>query len=130
MSNIKMNSILDIINIADNFPVHPESTYPTYSPDGAERYVPFHLTLADFESDIVPMGLLRPQILFELQKSGIEFLLFHKMACTDEVIYVTFANHALERGGLEMGRLLQEVAMKWKEEGKFQTQLRGKCYQS
>lgn len=120
------SSILDIINLADNLPSNPGSSFPKLSPDGYKRYVPFHLSSADFEADITPMGLLRPMVLIELQQSGSNFLVFHKLDKTDEVICVTFGDHVLQQGVDEMGRLLQETAILWRNEGKFLTQLRGK----
>lgn len=65
-----MTSLLPIVKAADNLPPHPHSPFPTHSPDGAERYVPFHLTFSDFQRNLTPVGLLRPSVVAELQSVG------------------------------------------------------------
>lgn len=67
-----MRSLLGIVKAADNFPAHPHSPFPTHSPDGSERYVPFHLTFADYQAGLPPLGLLRPVVLQELQSEDSE----------------------------------------------------------
>lgn len=135
-----MSSLLDIINIADNLPLQTITPRPIESPDGSERYVPFHVSHADFNAGIPPMGLLRPQVVYELQEAMKEradgFLVFHQESGPTshsetqdskpaDIICVCFADWAVERGGQEMEKLLQHVVMKWKEEGKFASQLGG-----
>jgi hypothetical protein len=62
-----IRSLLSVVQAADNLPPHPHSPYPTHSPDGAERYVPLHLTLDDHKASLPPIGLLRPEVVRELR---------------------------------------------------------------
>lgn len=147
-----MNSLLSIVEAADNLPAHPTSPYPTHSADGSERYVPFHLTFADFQASLPPIGLLRPSVLAELQAddgeeegSPWQFYLTASSSGTRniteedkenmdvdegddldlEVQCCLFADWVVKRGGEEMGRILQTIADKWRKEGKFEKQLAG-----
>ena len=65
-----IRSLLSVVQAANNLPEHPNSPYPTVSPDGTERYVPFHHTFADFQAGLPPIGLLRPAVVRELQSQG------------------------------------------------------------
>jgi hypothetical protein len=131
-------SLLPIVLAADNFPSSPHDTsYPTSHPTTKEIYIPFHLTFSDYQHHLPPLGLIRPNILAELQShSGDDTTCpwqFHHTAVDEgddeelklEVKCVFFADWVVEEGKEEMGRVIQEVAEKWRGEGKFMEALEG-----
>jgi hypothetical protein len=146
-----MRSLLTIVQAADNFPEHAPSPYPTYSPDGSERYVPFHLTLADFHASLPPVGLLRPAVLVELRADvggeyGSPWGFYRAVGgsstmdrmdkkavgldgrggnAAPEVQCCFFADWVIEQGEEGMGRVVQEAAERWRNEGKFMGKLAG-----
>lgn len=149
-----MRSLLSIVEAADNLPAHPSSPYPTHSPDGTERYVPFHLTFSDFQASLAPVGLLRPTVLAELQAddgqeegSPWQFYLTASASGSEakqkegnegmevdehgedldvEVQCCFFADWVVRQGEEGMSRVMRETAERWKKEGKFAKQLAGK----
>lgn len=145
-----MQSLLSIVQAADNFPAHPSSPYPTQSPDGSERYIPFHLTFSDFQVSLPPLGLIRPVILAELQaedegevRSPWQFYYTARSSHSAgkdkeamevdeegeeldlEVQCVFFADWVIQAGEAKMGEVMQQTAEKWKAAGKFRKQLDG-----
>ncbi|KAI9635984.1 NUDIX hydrolase domain-like protein [Dioszegia hungarica] len=148
-----MRSLLSIVEAADNLPAHPSSPYPTHSPDGTERYVPFHLTFSDFQASLAPVGLLRPTVLAELQAddgqeegSPWQFYLTASASGSEakqkegnegmevdehgedldvEVQCCFFADWVVRQGEEGMSRVMRETAERWKKEGKFAKQLAG-----
>lgn len=148
-----MSTLLHIVEASDNLPAHPSSPYPTHSADGSERYVPFHLTFADFQASLPPIGLLRPSVLAELQAddgedegSPWQFYLTATSSEDDaktgdegEVMDVDeggedldvvvqccfFADWVIKKGGEEIGQIMQATAEKWRKDGKFKRQLDG-----
>jgi hypothetical protein len=148
-----MKSLLSIVEAADNLPAHPLSPYPTHSADGTERYVPFHLTFADFQASLPPVGLLRPAVVAELQGDygdgeGCPWQ-FYLTASTPnpaakgrdvqeemnidedgedfdvEVECCFFADWVVNEGSERMGIVMQSQAETWRDEGKFKAQLAG-----
>lgn len=63
-----IRSLLPVVQAGNNLPPHPHSPYPTHSPDGTERYVPFHLTPEDYQAGCPLIGLLRPQVVQALMR--------------------------------------------------------------
>ena len=148
-----MPSLLTIVQAADNFPDHISSPYPSHSPDGSERYVPFHLTLADYHASLPPVGLLRPAVLVELRADGggeygspWRFYPAAETASTmdrvdkkavglggrggdaaSECQCCFFAAWVLKQGAEGMSRVVQEAAERWRQEGKFMGKLAGEC---
>ncbi|WVW81517.1 hypothetical protein I302_103511 [Kwoniella bestiolae CBS 10118] len=117
-----IRSLLPVIEVVDNFPYTP-----------SHSYVPFHLTLADFQNNLPALGLLRQDVLREMKAvaKGIwEFEIstgkpdetgdFHT-----EVICVYFTEELVKKGKEEIGRVMAKVVRGWKEEGKFPGPLAG-----
>ncbi|KAK6904942.1 hypothetical protein L486_02589 [Kwoniella mangroviensis CBS 10435] len=117
-----IRSLLPVIEVVDNFPHTPSS----------QSYVPFHLTLADFQHGLPPLGLLRQDVLREMQTArGIwdfeestgkpdETGDFHS-----EVICVYFKDELVKKGKEGISKAMAEVVGKWREEGKFPGPLAG-----
>lgn len=67
------HSLLPLLQALTGFPSnpsHPTPAYPTHSPDRKERYVPFHLTFADYQAGLPPIGVLRPEVVCALQENA------------------------------------------------------------
>jgi hypothetical protein len=59
-------TLLPVVQALNTLP-SPSAPWPTHSPDRKERYVPFHLTFADYQARLPPVGILRPQVVDALQ---------------------------------------------------------------
>lgn len=133
-------SLLPVVLAADNFPSSPFSDpYPLSNPATGETYTPFHLTFSDYQSQLPPVGLLRPSVLAELQAddragNSCPWQFYHsaRHGGNDEgddldlqVECVFFADWVVEGGREAMDRAMKEVAEKWRGEGKFSEPLSG-----
>lgn len=137
LSDITSKSLLPVVIAADNFPGHLYADYfPTFHPVSGERYVPFHLTFADYQARLPPIGQLRPDVLAELQSDERESescpWQFHSSAEDNkdddlelQVRCAFFADWVVAGGKDMMGKVMQEAAEKWREEGKFPGPLGG-----
>jgi len=134
-------TLLPIVLAADNFPASPyDQPYPLFNPTTGERYIPFHLTFADYQANLPPVGYLRPEVINDLlsderdaetcpwqahsSASGAgeedeDMELDLKVEC------VFFADWVVRAGSEEMGRVMQETAIQWRAGGKFPEQLGG-----
>ena len=119
-------SLLPIVATADNFPPH-EGRYPLFHPVTREVYTPFHLSLADFQADLLPVGLLRPLVLLELKeevqdstRGAFEFVtsrnVSHDGAVVESVKAVHFAEWVIEEG--KMTEVMGYLAEKLRSGGK------------
>jgi hypothetical protein len=138
-----MASLLPIVLAADNFPPHP-GLYPSFHPSTEERYIPFHLTFPDHHRGLPPVGLLRPEVVAEMQADERAPdtcpWQFHYVArpsdekgdvqgggeLTLEVECVFFADWVVQLGSDGMGRVMNDAAEKWKANGKFSDPLGGR----
>jgi len=132
-------SLLPVVVAADNFPGHVYADYfPSYHPSLGERYVPFHLTFADYQAQLPAIGQLRPDVLAELQSDERDPETcpwqFHSLAEDNkdddlelQVRCVFFADWVIAGGKEMMGKVMQDTAEKWKAEGKFPKPLGGEC---
>lgn len=59
-------TLLPVVQALNTLP-SPYAPWPTHSPDGKERYIPLHLTFADYQARLPPVGILRPQVVDALQ---------------------------------------------------------------
>ncbi|WVW81506.1 hypothetical protein I302_103500 [Kwoniella bestiolae CBS 10118] len=116
-------SLLPIISQADRFP---------YCPTGiAEGYIPFHLTLSDFQNDLPPIGLLCHDVVKEMRAVAEGIWKFEEDKETAQVRCVYFTESLVAKGGEEIGREGGRVVKLWKECGKFWGRLSGwrdECY--
>ena len=136
-----MRSLLSVVAAADNFPPH-EGLYPLYHPTTREVYTPFHLSLSDCESDLLPVGLLRPSVLLELQAEveehessagagggagAFEFVkerkVHHDGAMLETIKAVHFADWVIKEK--KMTEVMGKLAEKLRSGGKYLPALRG-----
>lgn len=135
-----MRSLLPIVAAADNFPPY-DGIYPAAHPVTLEKYTPFHLCRADYEAGLVPVGLIRPAVLLELQaflddsvaspssSSRKAFELAERGRIEPDGLHVTevqavyFAEWAVQEG--KMTEVINDLARRWKDEGKFPGPLGG-----
>lgn len=128
-----MRSLLSVVATADNFPPH-EGLYPLYHPTTREVYTPFHLSLADYESNLLPVGLIRPLVLLELQVAVHDWTrgafcfvkerkVHHDGAMIEVVKAVHFAEWVIQQG--KMTEVMGHLAEKLRSGGKYLPALRG-----
>ncbi|EIW67813.1 hypothetical protein TREMEDRAFT_44834 [Tremella mesenterica DSM 1558] len=125
------STLLDIVAIADNFPPFP-TPYPTHHPITLEPYVPFHLTQEDYQNHLSPVGLVRSPVLDELLNLNCPDFLFIRSSSPGEdgrwkndVDCVCFSSEVVKGGHEEKGRVMQSLAERWRDEGKFMSRLEG-----
>lgn len=133
-------SLLPVVLAADSFPSSPYThPYPSHHPVTGEIYTPFHLTFHDFQKRLSPIGMLRPQVIAEMQSDERESSLcpwqFHSTAREgkDEelelkVQCVFLADWVIEGGRETIGKVMQETVERWRDEGKFKGPLGGELY--
>ena len=142
-----IRSLLPVVQDANDFPPHPHSPYPTHSPDGSERYVPLHLTLADYHAACPPLGLLRPHVVEELlahrplnvegQLSELteaedagqeakEAKVWQSFGIEGRVDCIYFDQAVLKKGPDGISAVMAEMVNQWKRDGKFSKPLLGK----
>lgn len=127
-------SLLPFVKAADNFPdyITQPSAYPLQNPETGEQYVPFHLCAEDYERRLTPVGLLRPNVVEEMQifekESNMGAYNFIKEG--DEVQCVTFADLVVETGRDSMNQAIASTAWKWRQAGKFKNELDGESEES
>ena len=145
-----IRSLLPVVQAANNVPIPSGRPYPTHSPDGKERYVPFHLTLADYESKLPPVGLLRPQVVAALQAieaqndketpDGEGVWHFHvtvllpctveegefEHAETEDVVECVYLSDKVLEGGPEgVSAVFDKTLRRWQDAGEFASLLSG-----
>lgn len=118
---------------ADNFPFH-HLAYPGAHPETHERYIEFHLTESDRQKRLPVVGLIREQGVLaaleeEVQTSEnpawvITSSEFSATTGPTSVESVAFADWVIEAG--QAGEVINDLAKKWKREGKFPGPLGGK----
>jgi hypothetical protein len=146
-----MPPLLSVIAAADNFP--PYSTaYPTSHPVTHERYVPLHLSLSDYTSDLAPLGLLRPRVIQELyaerERGGVDTESAWTFLWEEDgegqghggergegeqggevkgvrVRCVFFADWVIRQGKEGLDQVMADLVGRWKEQGKFEACLGG-----
>lgn len=119
-------SLLPFVLAADNFPNSSEP-YPTHHPVTKEPYVPFHVSRADYEAALVPVGLIRPEVLRAI--ADIE----NGPACpfelvrpdSKDVVCVAFAPDVLKGGREAMNKAIADIAARWRSDGLFSACLDG-----
>ncbi|ODN97049.1 hypothetical protein I350_08028 [Cryptococcus amylolentus CBS 6273] len=122
-------SLLPVVLTADNFPNYALPPAPPPAP-----YVPFHLTLADFEHSVYPLGLLRLDVLLEMRKYNASLVEAGKDAIwgfvddgkgdesgewTRETKGVYFEEGVAKSGKEAVSRVMKECVEKWKADGLF-----------
>lgn len=133
-------TLLPVVQAADNFPASPyEQYFPRFNPKTGETYTPFHLTFADYQAHLPPVGYLRPDVLKELlsderdedacpwqaHSSAMEEGEGEDLALKVECVF--FAEWVVKGGCETMGKVMQGTAEQWRAEGKFPEQLGGGC---
>ncbi len=134
---IGQRSLLPVILASDNFPSSPlNDPYPSFNPTNGEHFTPFHLTFQDYHNHLPPVGLLRPSILSALLEDDRDPQTcpwqFHSNAVPGEdedlelsIKCVFFADWVVKGGKELMSKVMQDTAEKWRDEGKFEGQLKG-----
>ena len=132
-------SLLPVVLASDNFPSDPyQHPYPTTNPNNGETFTPFHLTFEDYRNGLIPVGLLRPSVLAVLQEDDRDSATcpwqFHSTATGGEeddlelsVKCVFFADWVVQGGTEAMSKVMQDTAERWRDEGKFESQLKGEA---
>ncbi|OCF33070.1 hypothetical protein I317_01870 [Kwoniella heveanensis CBS 569] len=135
-----IRSLLHVLEAADNFPLYD---LPPAKPP--KPYVPFHLTLEDYEQGLTPLGLLRPDVLEEMRSvSEKQKVWKFKEEAYDgrgkpdetgtwrdasnikpETTCVFFEEEVVEGGVQGISKVMAEVVGQWKKEGKFPGPLAG-----
>ena len=121
-------SLLPIVASADNFPYLPHRSKWQQQgvPPTPEVYIPFHLTAKDQEEGLPPIGLIRPDVLQHLRS---------RAGTGSEPFKILVDSHEAERGICfhdwvgdqgQMGQVMNDVAVRWRDEGKFPGPLGGK----
>lgn len=131
-------SLLPFVLAADAFPDYSAqgAAYPLQHPDTGEPYVPFHLCRGDFEAGLAPVGLLRAEVVSELQApenaAAYEFVANDgdggaATATVDATTpaCVTFAPEVVATGTRGMSAAVARTADVWRRAGKFKAQLDG-----
>jgi hypothetical protein len=121
-------SLLPIVAAADNFPYLPHTSRwkDVRSPPTPEVYIPFYLTAEDQANDVPPVGLIRPEVL-ECMKSqlGDDTQPFKLLSTCPEGVKngMCFNDWVVKQG--KMGEVMNEISVKWRDEGKFPGPLGG-----
>lgn len=128
-STMSSPSLLPFVKAADSFPdyISQPSVYALKNPETGEVYVPFHLCPADFEAKLTPLGLLRPNVVEELQTFEAESKMgaFHFVKEGDEIKCVTFTEPVVTQGTESMNQAVATAAWTWRKAGKFKNELDG-----
>ncbi|WVR03387.1 hypothetical protein IAU60_000378 [Kwoniella sp. DSM 27419] len=130
-----IRSLLPVIERVDNFPYYALPPAPAPTP-----YVPFHLTLEDHNNHLPPLGLLRQDVLREMQaaskayeaEAGKPVWRFLEDGKADEAGLWTsraicvYFEESLVDGGMEtLSKVMAQITGRWKKEGKFPGPLAG-----
>lgn len=125
-------SLLPAVAAADNFVYLPHaSRWPTFnSPPTPEVYIPLHLSAKDFEAGLPPIGLLRPEV--------IEALAPHSAAGASTKPLTLLGTNATEAvcfsadvvKDSSFGKVLNDLAVQWRNGRRFPGPLDGMCYES
>lgn len=121
-------SLLPIVAAADNFPYLPHTNQwkDVRSPPTPEVYLPFYLTAEDRKNDVPPIGLIRPEVL-ECMKSmcGKNTEPFQIMSSEPDSVHdaICFNDWVVRQG--KMGEVMNDIATKWRDDGKFPGPLGG-----
>lgn len=122
-------SLLPFVKAADSFPdyISQPSAYPLKHPETGEVYVPFHLCPSDFDAKLTPLGLLRPNVVEELQAFEAESRMgaFNFVKDGDAVKCVTFTEPVVAQGTESMNQAVASAAWMWRRAGKFKNELDG-----
>ncbi|WVO14886.1 hypothetical protein L204_102525 [Cryptococcus depauperatus] len=119
-------SLLSVVLQADNFPNYSLPPLPPPHP-----YIPFHLTRSDLDAGLVPLGLLRPDVVDKMrsyndrpahQGRGVwEFVGKEP----NQQAGVCFIPEIVEQGKAELDRVMRLCVESWREEGIFARPLAG-----
>ncbi|WWC67082.1 uncharacterized protein I206_100989 [Kwoniella pini CBS 10737] len=131
-----IRSLLPVVEIADNFPSYDLPPSPPPSP-----YVPFHLTLEDYQNNLFPLGLLRQDVLREMKNTSDQYKDIHGEGIWEfqenigkpdesgiflhEIICVYFNENILKKGKEGLSEIIANVVKGWKDQGKFPGPLAG-----
>jgi hypothetical protein len=121
-------SLLPIVAAADNFPYLPHTSRwkDARSPPTPEVYIPFYLTAEDQANDVPPVGLIRPEVL-ECMRSlfGDDKEPFKLLSAENDGVHngICFNDWVVKQG--KMGQVMNEISVKWRDEGKFPGPLGG-----
>jgi hypothetical protein len=126
-------SILPIVAAADNFPYLPHTNRwkDARSPPTPEVYIPFYLTAEDQANDVPPVGLIRPEVLkcmkplFGNDKEPFKLLSTGTDCVTNGIC---FNDWVVKQG--KVGEVMNEISVKWRDEGKFPGPLGGQSLPS
>lgn len=128
-------SLLPVVLAADNFPNYALPPSPPPSP-----YVPFHLTLPDYQAHLHPLGLLRPDVVSAMQSYNSSLIEAGKSSIWgfvaegkgDEtgkwqthILAVYFNENVARQGKDEPGKVMKECVESWKKDGLFPGPLAG-----
>lgn len=128
-------SLLPVVLAADNFPNYALPPSPAPSP-----YVPFHLTLPDYQAHLHPLGLLRPDVVSAMQSYNSSVIEAGKSSIWgfvaegkgDEagkwqthILAVYFNESVANQGKDELDKVMKECVESWKKDGLFPGPLAG-----
>jgi len=120
-------SLLPVVAAADNFLYLPHaSRWPSLnSPPTPEVYIPLHLSAKDFEAGLPPIGLLRPGVMEALAPHsavGASIKPLTLLGCSGTEA-VCFSADVVKN--LSFGKVLNDLAVQWRKEGRFPGPLDG-----
>ena len=94
-------------------------------PPTPEAYIPFHPTAKDPEDGLPPIGLLRPEVLdclkINMKSEPTPFKI--TSSPSGAMNGICFNDWVVEQG--KMGEVINDIAVKWRDEGKFPGPLGG-----
>ena len=126
-------SLLPIVAAADNFPYLPHTSrwQDARSPPTPEVYIPFYLSAEDQANDVPPVGLTRPEVLKSMHSLfGDDAEPFKLLSTQTNGVNngISFNDWVVQQS--KMGEVMNEIAVKWRDEGKFPGPLGGRSLQT
>jgi len=121
-------SLLPIVAAADNFPYLPHTSrwQDARLPPTPEVYIPFYLTAEDQANDVPPVGLIRPEVFKSMHSLfGDDTEPFKPLSTQTNGVNngICFNDWVVQQS--KMGEVMNEIAVKWRDEGKFPGPLGG-----
>lgn len=125
-------SFLSVVLAADNFPSSPYADpYPAKDPKTGQPYIQFHLTRADYDAKLPPVGLVQREVLTALlgtdddgEDDDFPWAFGHEhdpkaRELGTRVTCIFFADDIVKKGKKAMSVAMQTQAEEWRRQGKF-----------